>query len=193
MGLKYKQLGVGIVTVVIVQSFYKVIQVYTVGSHDLMTALDRVIPFWPDWIWIYISIFFAFIYASATLESRKFQATLRRVILAHLITYPFFILYPCSFPRPNVVDDGTLYGWGYALLHSLDGPHNTFPSMHVSMTWIVCHELGEKKINKILFAIYATIVSLSILFTKQHFVADMIGGFVVYLITIYFIKTQKPR
>lgn len=193
MDHRLKQLLQGLAAVLVIESIYVFIQQHTVSEHDLLTWLDNDIPFIKGWIWIYISIFPALVYACLAMEPDQFTATLKRVCLAAFVSYIGFIWLPSDYPRPGVIDDGTLYGWGYHLMHQLDGARNTFPSLHVSMTCIVVHELGQSLKGRLLTTFYAALVTASILFTKQHFIYDALGGIGVYALTIVlFLSPKRP-
>jgi len=182
--LHWNQLFIGIIVEVGSISVYQLIQQAAPGRYDLALPWDYSLPFWPAWIWIYISILPIFLYAALSLKPENFRITLRRVVLAHVITYPFFFIVPSDYPRPHSLDPATFYGWGYGVMHSIDGVNNTFPSLHVSITWVICHMLKRNGFPAWLVYGYAAIISLSTLLTKQHFILDVFGGFGIFLATL---------
>lgn len=185
MNQRLKQLILGLLAVGMAEGIYTLIQNSTTGTFDLYTRFDKAIPFQTGWIWIYVSIFPAFVYASIKMEKEPFNRTLARVLIAQALTFPFFILMPSDYPRPTMVDDGTFYGWAYALMHRVDGSHNTFPSLHVSLIWIIMHEMAIIPAYRMIAIVFSFLITLSVLFTKQHFVYDAIGGIGVYALTLY--------
>lgn len=185
MNQRLKQLLIGLLVVGSAEGLYGIIQHSVKSSYSFLTPYDDMIPLVHGWIWIYISIFPSFILAAIFLEKESFNLTLKRVIWAQIITFPFFIFIPADYPRPHIVDDGTFYGWGYALMHQLDGANNTFPSLHVSMTWAIMHELMIVPAYSLTVFTYSMLVTWSVLFTKQHFIWDAVGGIMVYLAIIF--------
>lgn len=89
-----------------------------------------------------------------------------------------FLVYPTVAPRPaSVVGDGFAV-WGLRFLYSADLPYTCFPSLHVAHAFVsalTCYRLHRAV--GIAAVICAVLVALSTLFTKQHYVADVIPGY----------------
>lgn len=188
--LHWRQLFIGLVVELASISIYRLIQSAAPGAYDLSTPLDTWLPFWPSWIWIYISVLPFFLYAALTLTPPLFSTTLKRVVTAHLCTYPFFFLIPSDYPRPLGLDPETFYGWGYGVMHSIDQANNTFPSLHVSLTFVIMHHLYRNGMPAWLAYGYALIISLSTLLTKQHYIIDVLGGIMIFLVTLTLIRDR---
>ena len=193
--LYWRQLFVGLLVEFSSLGSYRLIQNVTPGKFHLGTWLDTSLSFWPSWILIYSSILLVFLVAASVLRPELFKITLKRVVLAHIITYPFFFLLPSDYPRLESVsiDPDTFFGWGYGIMHTLDQANNTFPSLHVSLTWIICHMLRKNGYSPWLTYTYAILISLSTLLTKQHFVIDVIGGYMIFLSTITIERFFRKR
>ena len=79
-------------------------------------------------------------------------------------------------PRPDIAVDG----WPryfFEAIYRVDGPHNLFPSLHVSsvsyigfVNWRFCKKF------RVLSVIFAVLICLSTLTVKQHAVLDVLGG-----------------
>lgn len=189
----WKQLFIGILVEVGSISVYRLIQQLSPGKYDLSIPLDSMIPFWPSWIWIYLSVLPFFLYAALTLNPPLFHLTLKRVVTAHVLSYPFFMLIPSDYPRNLALDPDTFYGWGYGLMHSIDQPNNTFPSLHVSLTWVIMHQLTKNGMPAWFAYGYACVISVSTLITKQHYSVDVVGGVGIFLLTLILIKHKSPK
>ncbi|MCX7958574.1 MAG: phosphatase PAP2 family protein [Deltaproteobacteria bacterium] len=102
-----------------------------------------------------------------------------------LICYIFFYLYPVEYPRPelNVNDFST---WALGLVYKNDKPWNCFPSSHCAMAMMAALVLLE--INWF-FGVWGMLTALSIgvstLFTKQHFILDVVAGFGLSMLVYY--------
>ena len=88
-----------------------------------------------------------------------------------------FLLYPTRAPRPaDVIGEG--FGvWGLRLLYQMDPPYNCFPSIHVAHSFVsalTCYRVNRRV--GIGAGLCASIVSVSTLFTKQHYVIDLPAG-----------------
>ncbi|MCC6639334.1 phosphatase PAP2 family protein [Candidatus Falkowbacteria bacterium] len=189
--LAWNQLFIGLLVEVGSISFYRFIQKSAPGKYDFMTQLDVAIPFIPEWIWIYVSILPIFLYAALTLQKELFHSTLKRVVVAHFLSYPFFFLLPSNYPRPSIEHLSAFYNWGYGVMHTIDNVNNTFPSLHVSITWVICHMLKRNGMRGWMAYGYAVIISASTLFTKQHYVVDVLGGVLIFLVTLTLINFKQ--
>lgn len=143
-------------------------------------ALDRTIPLQPAWMLAYGSIWvFAFLPAFVV----RRPALMRRAIVAMLsvmvVAYLVFLLYPTALPRPESVGEGFLAG-SLGVVYSLDPPQNCFPSLHVA--WAFVAALTSYRVHRgvgLAALVWAAIISVSTLYTKQHYVVDVIGGIAI--------------
>ena len=105
----------------------------------------------------------------------------RRVVLAYLtivsIAYAGFLLYPTLAPRPSHVTGEGFFVWSLRRVYQVDPPYNCFPSLHVAYSCLaalvayhVHRGLGLAALS------WAAVVSVSTLFTKQHYVVDVVAG-----------------
>lgn len=145
-------------------------------------AVDRAIPLRPEWAVIYGSLYlFLIVLPVLTILD---QAMVRRTVFAYLsiwvTAYLFFALYPTVAPRPESVDGEGFAAWSLQLLYDSDPPYNCFPSLHVAHSLVSA--LAVHRVHRGVggFAIFAAgLVALSTLFTKQHYVLDVLGGVVL--------------
>jgi membrane-associated phospholipid phosphatase len=106
---------------------------------------------------------------------------IRRTFLAYLTVwisaYACFVAYPTVAPRPDEVMANGFGAWGLSFLYSADPPYNCFPSIHVGHSFVsalTCFRVHRRL--GIVATICAAFVALSTLYTKQHYVVDVIGG-----------------
>ena len=154
--------------------------------HDITSALDRMVPFQPVWVSVYVLSypFWVVSYALTARESSR-EDWFRFVfadMLSRLICGIIFLAYPTTNVRPDILGDGfwdTLMG----LIYSLDPPLNLFPSIHClasTMSW-----LGIRKCTGIpvwyrnFTLVFALLIFASTLFTRQHCIADVAGGVLI--------------
>ena len=150
--------------------------------HAPAIPLDHAIPLLPAWSLIYGALY-AFLIALPVFLVRE-EEHLRRTVRAYLAVwigaYLVFLAYPTVAPRPATVD-GTGFGaWGLRLLYDMDPPYNCFPSLHVAHSFVSA--LTCLRIHRgVGIAALATagLVALSTLFTKQHYVLDVVVGVVM--------------
>ena len=149
---------------------------------QLDTALDRAIPFTPEW-----HVFYALIYLFVALPVPiiRDRALMRRTGLAYLlvmlVSFIVFALLPVSFPRPDPLPEpGNFWTWAVYLNYAIDQPNNCFPSLHIAFSYLVAFVLWRtsRPVGAVCYVL-ATGIALSTLFVKQHYIADVVGGFVV--------------
>jgi membrane-associated phospholipid phosphatase len=143
-------------------------------------ALDRALPVVPSWAIVYgaLYLFLILLPVFVVRQDELLRRTVHAYLLIWITAYVFFFLvYPTVAPRPDKVSGEGFAVWGLRALYSLDPPYNCFPSLHVAHSFVsalacsrVHHRLG------IIAMIGATLVAFSTLFTKQHYVLDLVAG-----------------
>jgi hypothetical protein len=149
---------------------------------SLMTPLDEAIPFLAWTVWFYLGLFIVVFHLSVwSIKSRAVYArAMASLLLAWSIAYVFFIFFPSAYPRPNVAELPGVTGLMLQWLHGVDRPNNTFPSLHVAdMALVALAAWQDNKKRGTLILALAALPILAILTTKQHYIADLIGGLVV--------------
>jgi membrane-associated phospholipid phosphatase len=106
------------------------------------------------------------------------RRTVRAYLAVWITAYICFVLYPTVAPRTDdeVPGDGFLV-WGLQFLYSSDPPYNCFPSLHVAHSFMSA--LSTYRVNRhlgIFASVCAFFVGLSTLFTRQHYILDVIAG-----------------
>lgn len=153
--------------------------------YDLTTKLDRKIPFVSQWIYVYL-ICFVFWAVNYILICREGKEHWYRFavgdMLSRLICGICFLILPTTNVRPIVHGD-TISAWLVQWIYQLDMPYNLFPSIHCLVSWFCYIGIrGSKKVPKwyqYFSAVFACMVFASTQFTKQHYLWDVVGGFVL--------------
>ena len=165
--------------------------------YDLTNGLDRSIPFMPGWSFIYLGcfLFWAVNYILITRQSREewFQFATGDY-LSRLICGIFFVLLPTTNIRPEIVGDGVVQGL-IRFIYRIDAPTNLFPSIHCLVSWMCFIGIRGKsyipKWYRIFSCLFAIAVFASTLFTKQHFVVDVVAGVIFAEICYYIGRHTK--
>ena len=154
-------------------------------SYILGLAIDSKIPFMPVFIFVYISMYVLVLMPYFFVKERKiFNSAALSYFLVMGLSYLIFFIFPVKMLRPEV--ENGLVG----LIYLIDAGYNCFPSLHVSLSLLsaaVCFKADKK--YWWLF-IWAGLVILSVLFVKQHYLLDVLGGILMaglgYLLFSYF-------
>jgi membrane-associated phospholipid phosphatase len=144
---------------------------------------DRLIPFTPQALWIYLSIYWLVPIGPFLMNSRK--QILRYaigVVLIGFIAELVFIAWPTTAPRPAVA--GT--DMAYRVLTTVDNPFHAFPSLHAAFSiysalWggAVLRDMGKSRWWTLLLWIWAALILYATLATKQHRAVDIFAGSVL--------------
>jgi membrane-associated phospholipid phosphatase len=165
-----------------------------------MTSFDRAIPFLPWTVLIYVSeyIYFAAVYLLCR-NTLNVNRVVYSVVAIQLVSVSIFMAWPTTYPRelfPLPADLNPLVRWVFTNLRNGDAPTNCCPSLHVSSVFLCGMVFINEQREKLWpFMIWATLIGLSTLTTKQHYIVDVVTGLAMALLFhwIFYRKTvYKP-
>ncbi len=151
-------------------------------SIALMTAGDEVVRFRPKSLWLYVSLLpYCFFVMLDVAPLRRLLRGAVCVFLTSLISFRSFLKQPSCYPRPPLESEEGRLGKAWVTLRNVDLPSNTFPSLHVGHTVLLSFLLSRHlpKERSDAYVLWAMLLSLSTLTTKQHYVVDITGGILV--------------
>lgn len=158
-------------------------------------ALDRMVPLRPEWSVVYGSLFLAALLPVFVVHQ---QELVRRTILAFLAVWLFsyvcFLAYPTIGPRPATVAGEGFFVWALHAIYSSDVRYNCFPSLHVAQCFLAalaCHRV-HRGVGAIAGA-WALLVGLSTLYTKQHYILDVLAGMLLAYVAYVIFLRSYPR
>lgn len=142
-------------------------------------AWDRAIPLQPAWVFVY-GAFYLFLIVLPVLAIRD-PEHVRRTVFAYLAiwsaAYACFIAFPSEARRPEIVSGPSFAAAGLRFLYESDTPRNCFPSLHVAHSFVGALALWRLHRGVGIAAVAcASLVGISTLFTKQHYLLDVAGG-----------------
>jgi membrane-associated phospholipid phosphatase len=148
--------------------------------------IDDLIPFNKFFILPY---FYWYFYVAATLiilflnkDSKFFFKQVLSMSVGVLFSVLIYLVFPTYVPRAELLGNDYLTGM-IRNLYVIDPPYNCFPSMHVLYSFICCWYLLIFRRISIWFDILNVssfvVISLSTVYTKQHYTPDILGGIVV--------------
>jgi membrane-associated phospholipid phosphatase len=164
--------------------------------HTPELAVDRLVPLQPAWALVYGSLYLFLILLPLFVVRQPDQ--IRRTVLTYLAVWStafvFFLLYPTSAPRPGSVAGSGFVVWGLKFLYESDPPYNCFPSLHVAhstVSALTCY-LVNRGVGIVAFA-SVVLVGVSTLFTKQHYVLDVMAGILLAGAAFLLLFRGHPR
>lgn len=160
--------------------------------HSLALDLDHAIPFRPVWVWPYLSVFSLYLVPLLVAKDRKLiNLVITSYLTLLLVCYAVFWFYPVLCPRP-IIFGSSLTDWTLGLVYNNDRPWNCFPSSHCAIALMAALILLEvKPLYGAVGMFLALMVGASTLFTKQHFLVDVLAGFLVAFL-VYYVCFKQP-
>ena len=152
--------------------------------------IDAWVPFLRWTIWLYLSEYPLMSLAIwLGTDDRERSRLFYAFILAALIGLTVFILWPTAVTREAPGPDG-ITGLLWRWLYSVDTPANALPSLHVANTCLAaaCLRRGGGA-WRIVAPIWAVLIVLSTLTTKQHYAIDVAGGMALAAVSFVAART----
>lgn len=164
--------------------------------HAPELALDRLLPLEPPWALVYgaLYLFLILLPILAVRQQEHIGRTVSAYLTVWITAYVFFVAFPTVAPRPPEVIGEGFAVWGLRALYSADPPYNCFPSLHVAHSFVsalTCYRLHRGLGAATVAA--ASLVGLSTLFTKQHYVLDVVAGVLIALVAYAVFLRRYPR
>ena len=164
-------------------------------NYNLITDLDKLIPFVPEFIWIYHSIIPIFLLTTVILIEKKsvFFTAIVSIVLASVVMLLFYTFFPAFYPR-DIHTEASISGFLVDLTRAIDGPNNTFPSGHVTFAWLLVFFIGlsnfakQHKWIQPAYILWAFLLSISTVVLKQHFIIDVFSGVTLAIICYFLAK-----
>jgi membrane-associated phospholipid phosphatase len=156
--------------------------------HSLEMTVDDRIPLLPAFVFPYLSLYALLVislWRFLKAETRIFIIAALAISLDLVLSYLVFLFYQTQVERPVVLGSdvsSSILRW----LYSIDKPFNAFPSLHTSLSTLLVLLWGKagSRIQPII-ALWAAFIIASTLLTKQHYIADVLGGVAIALVSYY--------
>ncbi|MDR3626889.1 MAG: phosphatase PAP2 family protein [Ignavibacteriaceae bacterium] len=162
-------------------ALYNYVSTHHVNDNfNLLTDLDKLFPFVPEMVYLYVSFYFVIIISVFFLRTEEsFDRIIASIIGALLFTYPLFYFFPANYPVPSF-EANTFTTRFLKWCFASDVPNNTFPSLHVSLSFTMAFGIKHyrKKLG-MLYLIWASGIALSTLMIRKHFLIDSFSGIVM--------------
>jgi hypothetical protein len=156
-----------------------------------VTRLDAQLSPMPHAAWVYVSW-----YPAAALVLLAERDTFRRAYLAYAISFTtcliVFMLFPITIERPSVGATG-LSAILLEAIYRADRPVNLFPSFHAAIATVVCHLRPPSRILRGALVCWMTGICVACVLTKQHYVADVVGGVALGRAAWWAVKFRSVR
>jgi membrane-associated phospholipid phosphatase len=165
-------------------------------AHLPALPLDRALPVQPEWMLVYGSLYLFMVVLPLLVvrDPALFRRALQGYLAVMIVAYVGFVLYPSTLPRPGELPGSGFAAWSLRLLYTLDPPYNCFPSLHVAYSFVsalTCYRVHRGV--GIAAVLWAALIGISTLYTKQHYVADVVAGTLMGWIAYVVFLRPYPR
>jgi membrane-associated phospholipid phosphatase len=159
----------------------------------MYAAADRLSPFTPTrfgwdpvlrmpivtaFVIPYLSFYvMPFVLALVVPDRAFLRRTAMLAVAVIVASAAVFFVFPTEIVRPAFTTEWRFGAWLLRLVHDVDTCRNCFPSLHVSLSVFMGLAIGRAR-PRWRFAAWtwASLIVLSTLFTRQHYVVDVAGG-----------------
>jgi len=172
-----------------IQMIYVPTSFQTTGGIEPKLPID-IFPIWPEWIVPYMLCYplwlFSIVWAVSKMEDRLFRALLAACLLMFAVANATFIFFP-TYVRQMTFQGDDLFTSLLRMVHKEWGRYSAFPSGHVYITTLLVLFFDRLYPHqRLLWILVLTMISLSTLFTGQHYILDVLGGYVIAFAGYYF-------
>ena len=144
------------------------------------------IPFVPEWIWIYLSMYLLFLAPPFFLESPVLSRLGKQLIVTTVAAGATFLLLPATLGFERSLPAGALHPL-YQRMFEMDPPHNLVPSLHVIWSTAIAMAL-----NRPFFLLWAAAIALSTLLIHQHQVIDLVVAYLFVVLARKYTGGTQP-
>jgi membrane-associated phospholipid phosphatase len=166
--------------VLLIQSIYTPTSLLLTGGIEPKLPID-IFPLWTVWVIPYALCYplwaIALVWMIWKMDETLFRKTIAGLFFACSLGVSIFILFPTYVVQPELTGTDILTN----LLRSIQiagGDHDALPSAHIYTTVALAlfyHDWYPR--YKWLWLLIVVTVSLSTLFTQQHYIADVLAGY----------------
>ena len=152
------------------------------GGIEPKLAID-IFPIWPIWVLPYVLCYALWlagvIWIILKTEDRLFRAFLAACIFTFTFGVIIFIFVP-TYVKPASLPGNDIFTMLLRMLHENWGRYDAFPSGHIYVTTLLTLVFIRRyPRHRLLWGLILVIISFSTLFTGQHYILDVLGGYAV--------------
>lgn len=159
-------------------------------TFSLYIESELSIPFIPEFVWAYLSLYLLFIIPPFFLNPARMDVLGKQLVAATIFCGVIFLLLPARLGFERTVPDDPFYRSIFANMFAVDLPHNMVPSLHVTFSSLILlslHRAQQANLAKIIFGAWLVLICASTVLVHQHHLLDVVTGLLVTATFIRFI------
>jgi membrane-associated phospholipid phosphatase len=175
--------------ILIAIALYFPINRFMQGGVQLSLPIDQSIPLYPPSIVPYLigaALIMVFpILAAIYAKPKEFEPYTLSILIATVISYLAYLIFPTFVSRPEITSND-VFSRIIDMLYQADRSYNAAPSGHTFYTLISCFYISCWQPKwRIIWWIIAALIILSTLFTRQHYILDLVCGFALAVLAYF--------
>jgi hypothetical protein len=147
----------------------------------LYVPIELKIPFIPQFIWAYLSMYVLFLIPPIFIPAANMPALGKQLIAGSLISAVMFLILPAELGFVRVVPTRAPYAAIYASVFGVDRPYNLVPSLHViysSAIVLACADFARPALRAALL-FWLVVIVASTVFVHQHHLLDVAAALTI--------------
>ena len=171
-----------LVLVCCIQLIYIPTSMRTTGGIEPKLPID-IFQVWPAWVLPYVLCYPLWLVSSIwtilKMEDRLFRALVAACFLIFAVANSIFIFFP-TYVKQATLQGNNIFISLLRLIHESWGRYSALPSGYVYITTLLVLFFSRWYPRpKFLWILILIVISLSTLFTRQHYILDVLGGYVL--------------
>jgi membrane-associated phospholipid phosphatase len=144
-----------------------------------------IFPVWPIWVLPYVACYLLWLGSTLWIIFKVEDRSFRSFIAASMLTFGLgaltFIFFP-TYVIATPIEGNDIFSALLRMIHETWGRYDALPSGHVYITTLLVLFYSRWYPRwKLMWIMILLVVSLSTLFTGQHYILDVLGGYLVAL------------
>jgi membrane-associated phospholipid phosphatase len=159
----------------------------------LYVPAELAIPFLPQFVWAYLSMYVLFLLPPFFLPPARMPALGKQLIVGSLLSALLFLVIPAELGFVRQLPGRAPYDAIFGRVFSVDRPYNLVPSLHVIFSTAIalaCVDFARPAMRLLLLAWLAVIVA-STVFVHQHHLLDVAAALAIVFVLRRLIKGDE--
>ncbi|MEO8381260.1 MAG: phosphatase PAP2 family protein [Acidobacteriota bacterium] len=140
---------------------------------------ELAIPFVPELVWAYASLYALFVMPLFFLPAERIPALGRQLMAGSILSGVCFLLFPAELGFVRELPTAELYAWLFSSVFRVDHPYNLVPSLHVlySATIVLACADHARPLARVLLWSWLALIAVSTVLIHQHHLLDLAVAF----------------
>lgn len=142
---------------------------------------ELAIPFLPELVWAYVSMYALFVMPLFFLPKERMPALGKQLITGSILSGVLFLLFPAELGFAREIPAQAPYTGMFTWIFGVDHPYNLVPSLHViysAAIALACIDFARPVVRVSLWA-WLTVIVVSTLLVHQHHLLDLAVAFAI--------------